>query len=276
MGEMVYLLRRRGLGKTSCDGIVAASQMNIGVHRSDRRLPEAVTVIRWGCTANVPAEHIINSAKAIHRVSDKSGFRALLDEHELCPATWFTRDEVVFPAIVRPQYHSQGKKLWLVNNLAELDDAINRAGEGWYASAYIKKTAEYRIYAAQGRAIAVATKIPRDPNAVAWNQAQGSTFHNVRWNEWPLKAIRVGLEGFKLSGLDFGGVDVMVDAENNAYILEINAAPSLTSRYRQGQFAKTFDYMLQNGKEALALIEEKGGYKKFIHPAVCEEALMRR
>ena len=52
----------------------------------------------------------------------------------------------------------------------------------------------------------------------------------------------------KVSGCDFCGVDVMVDADGKAYVLEVNSAPSQTSEYRQGCVAKAFDYIVQNGK----------------------------
>ena len=127
---------------------------------------------------------------------------------------------------------------------------------------------EYRVFVVQGRVACVAQKTPANPDAVAWNVAKGGRFDNVRWNDWPLKAVRVAVEGFKLSSLDFGGVDVMVDAEGDATILEINSAPSLTSPYRQECMAKAFDYILENGKDRIHLIEERGGYLKFIHPAL--------
>ena len=72
--------------------------------------------------------------------------------------------------------------------------------------------------------------------------------------------------------LDFGGVDVMVDAGGNCYVLEINSAPSHTSPYRQQCTAKALDWMVQRGKVRLPLIEARGGYKKFIHPSICETA----
>ena len=80
------------------------------------------------------------------------------------------------------------------------------------------------------------------------------------------------IEAFKLSGLDFGGVDVMVDGEGNVSILEINSAPSLTSPYRQSCMAKAFDYIVEHGKEEIPLIEGRGGYLKFIHPAITSKA----
>lgn len=272
---MVYLLRRRGLGKTSCNGIVAQSTTGLQVYRSDRQLPDADLVIRWGCTANVPTNHVINAAKAIHAVSDKLEFRRTLNEKELCPETWFEREDVQFPAIVRPRYHSQGKKLWVVNDLAALDTVIAQCPAGWYASEIIKKVAEYRVYVAQGRALGVARKFPRDENAIAWNAAQGGHFEVCRWGDWPLKAVKRAIQAHKLAGLDFSGVDTMVDADGKDFILEINSAPSLTSRYRQQCFAKVFDYIVQNGKDEIPLIDAPGGYKKFIHPAVCTEALTR-
>lgn len=271
---MNYLMRRRKLGRTSCKGIVAASQTGLKVYRNDAALPEGGLVFRWGCTSDVPCKNVVNTAKAIHAVSDKTGFRQVLNEHELCPKTWFVIDDVQYPAVVRPRFHAQGKKLFLVMDQAALLEALKECGPGWYASAFINKTAEYRVYCAQGRVIAVASKTPKDHHVVAWNAAQGGHFSNVRWAEWPLRAVRVSLEAFGLSGLDFGAVDVMVDAEGNVFVLEINAAPSLTSAYRQAAFARVFDWIVQHGKDTIPLIAEKGGYKKFIHPAVCEGALV--
>jgi glutathione synthase/RimK-type ligase-like ATP-grasp enzyme len=126
----------------------------------------------------------------------------------------------------------------------------------------------------QGRAVAVAQKTPSNPDDVAWNVAQGGRFDNVPWDSWPLQAVRKSIEAFNLSELDFGGVDVMVDAEGKAYIIEINSAPSLTSPYRQECMAKAFDYISEHGKERIPLVEERGGYRKFIHPAVCERAVL--
>jgi glutathione synthase/RimK-type ligase-like ATP-grasp enzyme len=275
---MAYLLRRRKLGRTSCREIAARSQRGIRAFRNDQHIPrleEDRMVFRWGCTSNTPAEIVVNEAIAIHRVSDKTGFRRVLQAEELCPRTWFDQRMDrgnIFPLVVRPQFHHQGRKLFVCNNQRELDAAIARCGAGWYASELIKKVAEYRVFVVSGRAVCVARKYPGNPNQIAWNVFQGGRFENVRWDEWPLKAVKNSIKAFALSGLDFGGVDVMVDAERETYILEINAAPSLTSPYRQDCFAKAFDYIIQHGKKTIPLIEAKGGYAKFIHPAIAQNA----
>jgi len=61
---------------------------------------------------------------------------------------------------------------------------------------------------------------------------------------------------------------MMSHAEGDVYVLEINSAPSLTSPYRQQCFARAFDYIIKNDKERIPLIPQRGGYLKFIHPAV--------
>lgn len=274
---MNYLLRRRGLGRTSARTISELSKTGIQVFRNDKRLPEADIVFRWGCTSNVQAKTIVNQAKAIHLASDKTAYRRLLQPKELCPATWFSPNEagIQYPVVVRPQHHHQGRNLFVCNDRAELDRAWARCGPGGYISELINKVAEYRVFVVSGRVACVASKTPGNPNDVAWNVFQGGKFDNVNWGAWPLRVVRVAVEGFALSGLDFGGVDIMVDAEGEAYILEVNSAPSLTSPYRQSCMAKAFDYIVQNGKALIPLVDEKGGYRKFIHPAVDPTALLR-
>lgn len=267
---MIYLLRRRKLGKTSCKGIKVHSQTGIRVFRNDApALPQADLVFRWGCTSNVPCNNIINKAQAIHLVSDKRAFRKILDEEGLSPRTWLALEEIEFPCVIRPSYHAQGRHLYFCRTEGEAQSAIARCGEkGFYASEFVPKVAEYRVFIVQGRAVWVAKKTPGNPEAIAWNVAQGGRFDNVRWKEWPLKTIKRSIEATALSGLDFGGVDAMVDAQGKVYILEINAAPSQTSDYRQRSTAKALDYIVLHGKANIPLIQEPGGYLKFVHPAI--------
>jgi hypothetical protein len=127
---------------------------------------------------------------------------------------------------------------------------------------------------------AVAAKTPGDPSAVAWNVSQGGRFDNVSWDNWPLGAVRKAVEAFNLTDLDFGGVDMMVGQDNDAYVIEINSAPSLplkedrTPTYRQSAMARCLDYMITNGKERIPLVDRRGGYRKFIHPAMNDNAEM--
>lgn len=272
------ILRRRKLGRTSCREVARMSTTGIKAIRNDKRMPEDVDLtFRWGCTSDAPSRNVVNTASAIHEVCDKVAFRMKLDEAELCPATWDSIDDVppsalVGGVVVRPAKHSQGRKIRKVHTEADLIAALYAFGEGSYFAEYVPKVAEYRVFIVQGRTVAVAQKTPGDPDALAWNVNQGGRFDNVSWDNWPLKAVRIATEAFELSSLDFGGVDVMVAEDGSCTVLEINSAPSLTSPYRQECFAKAFDYIVNNGKERIPRIEGRGGYRKFIHPAVCDRA----
>lgn len=173
---------------------------------------------------------------------------------------------------MRTATHSQGRNLWLVNSLEELVQVTSNLSD-WYASEFIDKVAEYRAYVVNGKIATVAKKTPADPRQVAWNVAQGGRFDVVRWSEWPLEVCRVAIEAFKFSGLDFGGVDVMVDREGRAYVIEINSAPSLPSlsdgsvSYRQKCMAKCFKYIYDNGNDWMDTTTINR-WQDVIHPAV--------
>lgn len=279
-----YLLRRVKLGRGSCNGIMQFSKKGIQRFRNDGKkygkppTDPNLMVFRWGCTSVIPQKNVVNKTEAIHLVSDKTAFREKLNTAKLCPKTWFSFNEWVtdgeqLPIIVRPRVHAQGKQLYVCRSLAE----VRRAFEccpGGYGNLLINKTEEFRVFVCQGRAVWVAQKTPANPDEVAWNVARGGRFDNVTWDKWPLKAIKTSIQAMELSGLDFGGVDIMLDKEGGCYVLEINAAPSQTSPYRQECVAKAFDYILDHGKDKIPLVEAKGDYKKFIHPAICERALM--
>lgn len=278
---MSVILRRRKLGRTSCREISRMMSHQTMVVRNDKPIPNIYheVLFRWGTTSNIPDNYhtIVNTAEAIHRVNDKTGFRRILNEHNLCPPTWFNVLELPEgggPYVVRPKVHAQGRRLYVADNNFKANEAAYMCGEGYYISTLINKVAEYRVFVAQGRAVWVAQKTPGNPEDVAWNVARGGRFDNVRWDNWPLRVVKQAILAFNLSGLDFGGVDVMVDAEGNPYVLEINSAPSQTSPYRQSCVAKVFDYIIDNGKGTIPLVEERGGYKKFIHPAINEEAII--
>lgn len=282
---MSILLRRRKLGRTSCREIAKYAQTGFKVIRNDKDVPEPKEkyLFRWGCVSDIPKGYeVINKSEGIHTVSDKAGFRKVLNEKELCPKTWFDFHELTkdynpphrrFDVVVRPRVHAQGRRIFRCRTPDELRDACNRCGPGYYISEFIDKVAEYRVFVCQGRAVWVAQKTPGNPGDLAWNVAKGGHFDNVNWDKWPLKAVKRSIEAHNLSGLDFSGVDVMVDRKGEVYILEINAAPSQTSPYRQQCVAKAFDYLVRNGRKAIPLVEEKGGYRKFIHPGVCENAI---
>ncbi len=175
--------------------------------------------------------------------------------------------------IVRPRQHSRGRMLFFCSNRDELVRAIQRCGIGSYISAYVQKTAEFRVFVANGRCVAVAEKIPSDAQMVAWNVDRGGKFEHRGFDNWPLKAVRISIDASNALGLHFGAIDVMT-LDSGAWVLEANTAPSMESPYRLGCMIKVLRYMLANGSDPIPLVSAKGGWRKFIHPAISTEALL--
>lgn len=276
--KTAIILRRRKLGLTSCKEVAARSKCGIIVVRNDADIPVADVVFRWGTTSNVPkkdGQKIINSAASIHWCADKKQGRIDMQKAGVPVPETFTAGEflnmkgIAGDFVLRPAKHSQGKQLWHGNADSIRKDIVKNNMQDGYVSRKIDKVAEYRVFVVSGKVVAVAQKTPADPNAVAWNVAQGGRFDNVRWGDWKLPVLQAGILAALVSKTDFCGVDVMVDADGRPYVLEVNSAPSMTSDYRQTVFAKAFDWIIEKGNDYLESPNNKS-WKDYAHPAVIE------
>ena len=271
---MIVILRNRRFGYYSCRGI-AQNLEDCIVVRSDN-IPhiknDNLMLVRWGCTSpiNFIPQIELNNANSIRSTSDKTNFRRILNEHDLCPETWFSPEEVpneklLDGVILRSKRHFKAQNFEFVHERNDLNRLFFRGG---YASEYIEKESEFRVFIFNGKVIAVVRKIPHDPQSLTWNSSQGSTFINIRWSEWPLEVLRNAVDSFSLSGLNFGGVDVMC-LNGIAYTLEINTACTI-SPYRQTKFTQAIQWTRENGNEYLFL-ESDTHWKHFIHPSIYNE-----
>ena len=280
---MITFFRRRGLGSTSCREMARIINEELGgeaqVVRDDNvgALHEGDFIVRWGCTSasSIATATVINGSASIHKCNDKAAARMLLQEAGVpVPKTWVSFDEwevdvavyEYFPVVVRPSTHSRGRNLLHTNDSLEVEQFLIRHGGG-YISEYIPKVREVRVFVASGRAVWVAEKTPGNPDDVAWNVASGGRFDNMKWADWPMPAVRAAVAASNVIGTDFTGVDVMLDAGNKPYVLELNSAPSQTSPYRQLCSAKAFKWMHDHRGETLPVVTE-GGWKEYIHPAI--------
>ena len=157
---MPTIIRRRGLGHKSVNGIIESSENEMRWFRpaDQQHIPDDV-YIRWGCTAELPrgGDHrTINESRGIHKVNDKSGFRHVMQEQELCPETWWDIQYVPddrYPVIVRSRTHAQGRKMWVCRDRDDLIQAAGRAGPGYYVNEFIDKVQEFRVFVMQGRVV---------------------------------------------------------------------------------------------------------------------------
>jgi hypothetical protein len=293
----IMILRRPRLGMGSVRGLKHWGNGRIDWVRNDRMhrkdWSNVTHVVRWGCTSTVPGNFsIINTASAIHRTADKAGFRRSFQNDQpifSIPSFGDGWGTPILPCVVRPRTHSRGLNLFPCYSVTDLMSAIDACGEGWYGGELIPKEEEYRIYVVGGRAAAVARKVVEDKSVIAWNRAQGQCeFNNVRWGQWPLLAVKAGIDAVNHLGLDFGGADIMVDKEGRPYVLEVNSAPSLPlhdhqsgyrrftrndiasrATYRQQCFANALIYTVSEGHTPTG---DLNNWRDAISPGVSEEA----
>lgn len=287
----IVLVRRNKLGRGSCNGIAAALVAQGVQARVVRNwIPEEMAaiqhdedlVVRWGCTSTLPptAAPPLNSAGAIHWCSDKRAGRLAMQAAGVpVPETWGTHRDMLHSyqgalpelrVVVRPRQHAQGRQLFVFNaHEAALGARCDELGD-YYIARLIHKVSEYRFFIMHGRVVWCARKTPGNPDDVAWNVARGGRFDNVRWDDWPLDAAKACIQAAIVSGTDFCGVDVMIDAEGRPYVLEVNSAPSQTSPYRQGCVARALKYVLENGRDVIPLPDTVKTYKGVRHPALKE------
>ena len=286
----IVLVRRNKLGRGSCNGIAAALiAMGTECRVVRNWLPEELNsiaaedlAVRWGCTSTLPptAAPPLNSAGAIHWCSDKRAGRLAMQEAGVpVPETWTVealvnaRDDGGFNEwmhegsyVLRPPQHAQGRHLY-AGDMREVIRAYNAnpVYNGGYISRLIPKVAEYRFFVMHGRVVWCARKTPGNPDDVAWNVARGGRFDNVRWDDWPLDAAKACIQAALVSGTDFCGVDVMIDAEGRSYVLEVNSAPSQTSPYRQQCVARALEYVADNDRAVIPLPDNVKTYKGVRH-----------
>lgn len=275
------LLRRRRLGRGSTNGISGFSEEGITVVRNwiDIFPADTSLVFRWGCTSQVPQGiNTVNSAAAIHWCSNKRQGRLDMQAAGVpVPKTWGSiedydsTDGYAESLVFRPARHAQGRHLYVVKHEdGEQIEHRSHQFNSYYISELIDKVAEYRVMVVSNRVAWVARKTPGNPDEVAWNVARGGRFDNVRWGDWPLAVCNAALQAAKVGQLDFGGVDVMVDANGMPYVLEVNSAPSQTSPYRQECLARCFDYIVRMGKEHFDDVIVINNWRDVIHPAIIE------
>lgn len=268
---MNYILRRNNVGDPFAENLLSHLPGFSVINKDTTTVPVGEWCIRWGTTSNLPGNpKVINSAAGIHKVYDKGSFRRELYAAGLAPKIWdsvkaFASDQS-YPVIVRPNKHVRSQQLHFCEDLPEVVVSVEDVrSDGYYISEYIKKDAEFRVFAVSGYAVAVINKIPKNKNDVSWGCVRSGEFEYVGWSEWPIDVVRKACKALDLSGLDFGAVDVICK-DGVAYVLEINTAPEVTPYYGKC-LSKAFKYLIDKNREVPARTEGSS-WKNYIHPAI--------
>lgn len=204
---------------------------------SSAPLGHGSTVICWGSSADrvfPGGTRVLNPSHLVHRASNKLAFFKHLQQSGVRVPEWTENPEVargwihegsvVVARTVLGGHSGEG--------IVIIESEVDFVPAPLYTK-YVKKEAEYRVHCAFGGCIDLQRKIKRPdfvgvPNWRVRNHQNG--FIYVRNNvQAPEEVTAQALEAFKESGLDFGAVDVLWNAQQGkAYVLEINTAPGIS------------------------------------------------
>jgi hypothetical protein len=256
------LVIRRRLTKTGKEYLRTFENNNIEkrIKRPINELTlENTKVIRWGNRIEAPTSGstiVYNKAEAIANATDKKLSRELFIKGKVRSPKLVSPENVAtgdYPIIARPSRHAKGKNFVILKTQQEFVTHYNaNYKSGWYYSAFVNKTREFRVHCAHGKILAVMEKA-KGGDKIAWNRAvTGEPFHKVAQKDFPFSVCFQALKAIQTLGLDFGGVDVMEIMENGkpqGYVLEVNTSPTLNSSdWVSEQYAKYFDWLNRSDK----------------------------
>jgi len=175
--------------------------------------------INWG-RANTNAELNANTGN----VTNKRIMRQLFAEHEVPMPKLYSRDlEVICGTggvlVGRPDYHMRGRGFWLCRTPEDVRKALrgtSRKAAATHFMECIDFTNELRVHIFRGKSIRISEK-----------QGYGNDYTTIKPTIPVKKARKAAKQAVAAVGLDFGAVDVLVDADGEVYVTEVNSAPGV-------------------------------------------------
>lgn len=190
--------------------------------------------INWGRSGEITMEGMFGDERALnHNIScstDKLEMRLCFIEHNVPTPTLFDDYEDACEHIrhggtvlARTRTHTRRKGFWRCNTHSELDTAI-LGGAVQFIEYITDVVREYRVHIFRGTSIRL--------NQKQWTNTACTKYTTIPANkiDYPaeVKAVRrAAKDAVAAIGLDFGAVDVIVPADGQPLVCEVNAAPGL-------------------------------------------------
>ena len=177
--------------------------------------------------------YVHNSGLTIEKTVDKIRTTGILEINNIkSPETtiWFAKKKKNLnnnfckgtKYLVKPIFGSQGKNIFLVNNLNELRK-IKAIGEVFYLQKFIesqeKEFTDVRVFVSNHRVI---SSMERYSNHFITNVFQGAKYRQIILKK-NIKDLCIKLS--KIFKLGYGGIDLKI-TKNDVFVLEINSVPS--------------------------------------------------
>lgn len=218
-------------------------------------------VINWGnCIFSNDGYFDMNRPSSIHLASNKKlGRRILQNAGVEVPFTVFPSANIAgslagltYPVIARPSHHHGGQNFHKLDNFEALLAFLwGKNADDWYVSNLFQKTNEYRFHVGHNRILFVNEK-PLVAGEIRANQAVNhQSWRVLKWSEYSTgilaNASRVAIRAMDALGLEYGAVDLMVNAnDGSCAVCEVNTSPSINTPYSSEKYAQYFDWVIRH------------------------------
>lgn len=215
-------------------------------------------VARWGSRSPIQTDNtsvVYNRNEQVANTNSKGKCRKMLrDSNILIPKTYLVGEDMgdmKYPVLGRPEHHGQGRHAFICKDAKEMQDATKKGCT--YFSEIYPKNREIRVHCFMGKILAITEKPRPKDDKILWNRAQNDEpFTVLDRKDWPMHACQLALQACEVMGLDYSGVDVMLDAGKDhppSVICELNAAPTIiNSPYVLEKYTSAFKWLFGSDK----------------------------
>jgi hypothetical protein len=131
--------------------------------------------------------------------------------------------------------HRSGSGMWPCISEAEVLASASEGATHWLQC--VEAAHEYRVHVVADRAIKTSEKLGGQGWVRSWDNGWRFKVPTTSFEERkPVR--RAARRAVRSLGLDFGAVDVLVDADGKVYVLEVNTAPGIVGIIETSTFAR--------------------------------------
>jgi glutathione synthase/RimK-type ligase-like ATP-grasp enzyme len=191
-----------------------------------------------------------NNSDSKFKTSDKGYARKLFLQNGVpVPKTWYNINDAKLPYIARPARHTYGNNFYEVRNIQQHEKVKRIAKDTWYYSEVINVQKEYRVIVWGDEVLSSFSKkidgmTPSEVVAFRKKHRGNATTTPayIKEEEITEEQKQICIKAVKTLGLDYGGVDLMIDNNNNSIVCEVNSAPTIRDIFANKIILKLKEY----------------------------------
>ena len=194
--------------------------------------------------------HQINNSDEKFKSSDKGYARRLMLASGVpIPKTWYNINDSIIPYIARPRHHTYGQNFHQIETQGQHEQLKKIARDGWYYSEMFPVDKEYRVITWGNEVLCsfrkeIAGLSPKEVVQYRNRNRHGHHPSYLRIETITQEQEDICVAAIAALGLDYGGVDIMVDANGNTVVCEVNSAPTI-----RAFFAEALKEKIKNHRE---------------------------